>query len=171
MVLTRKLHTRTRGLLAGLALALAFVVAGCGDRVDVREALEVTDITTGWYDVGIVAGRNKLVPSVAFRVRNTAETPIHGVQLNAVFRVIGPEDEELGSALVRGIGREGLGPGETSEPFVMRSALGYTGEQSRAQMLQHSEFRDVRVQVFAKHGARQWVRIAEYQISRQLLTQ
>jgi hypothetical protein len=38
-------------------------------------------------------------------------------------------------------------------------------------MLQHSEFRDAKVQLFAKHGARQWVRIGEFQVSRQLLTQ
>jgi hypothetical protein len=159
-----------RGPIAALVLvSISFTVA-CGDRLDVREALELTDVTTGWFDAGFAGGKNKLVPSVAFRMRNTAPSRIGGVQLNAVFRVIGPEDEELGSALVRGIGREGLGPGETTEPFVMRSAIGYTGEQPRAQMLQHSEFRDVRVQIFAKHGARQWVQLAELQVSRQLLT-
>jgi hypothetical protein len=164
-------HPRGRGLLAALVLASMSVLPSCGDRVDAREALELTDVTTGWYDLGIVGGKNKLVPSVAFRLRNTADSSISNVQLNAVFRVVGPEDEELGSALVRGIGSDGLAAGQTSEPFILRSALGYTGEQSRAQMLQHSEFRDAKVQLFAKHGNRQWVRLAEYQISRQLLTQ
>ena len=91
------------------------------------------------------------------------------VQLNAVFRVEGDE-EELGSMLVRGIDSSGIGPGELSETFVMRSSLGYTGEQPRAQMLQHKEFRDVQVELFAKHKAKQWVKIGQYRIDRQLLT-
>jgi hypothetical protein len=86
-----------------------------------------------------------------------------------VFRVIG-DQEELGSAFVRGIDANGLDPGATSGGFVLRSSLGYTGEQPRTQMLQHSQFRDVQVEVFAKHGARQWVKLGQYKVERQLLT-
>lgn len=153
-----------------VAPALVFLAAaGCGEDVDVRAALEITDIVTGYYDVGIVDGKNKIVPSIAFRVRNASEWRVDSVQLNAVFRVEGDE-EELGSMLVRGIDSSGIGPGEVSETFVMRSSLGYTGEQPRAQMLQHKEFRDVQVELFAKHKAKQWVKIGQYRIDRQLLT-
>jgi hypothetical protein len=38
-------------------------------------------------------------------------------------------------------------------------------------MLQNSQFVDARVEIFGKHGRRQWVKIGEYQIDRQLLTQ
>jgi hypothetical protein len=154
---------------AAWCAVVALASAGCGPDIDVGEVLEVRNAITGYADLGIVDGKNKLVPSVSFQVRNKGDQPVSNVQLNAVFRVIG-DQEELGSALVRGIGPDGLGPGQESPPFVLRSALGYTGEQPRAQMLQHSEFRDVQVELFAKHGSRQWVKLTSVKVDRQLLT-
>jgi hypothetical protein len=72
---------------------------------------------------------------------------------------------------VRGIDRNGLKPGGSVGPFVLRSDLGYTSEAPRLQMLQNSQFKDAQVQVYAKHGSSQWVRLAEITIQRQLLTQ
>jgi hypothetical protein len=37
-------------------------------------------------------------------------------------------------------------------------------------MLQHSMFKDAKVQLFVKHGSRQWVPLGEYRIDRQLFT-
>ena len=54
---------------------------------------------------------------------------------------------------------------------MLRSDLGYTSEAPRMTMLQNSQFKDAQVQVYAKHGSQQWVRLAEYTIQRQLLTQ
>lgn len=158
-----------RPVLALIVSLVAVGATGCGDRVDAKEALRVTDVITGWFDAGVENGKNKLVPSISFRVTNAAGSPIHSVQLNAVFRIAG-DQEELGSMLVKGIGTEGLAPGAAAGPFVMRSALGYTGEQPRLQMLQHSAFKDAQVEVFAKHGSKQWVKLAETNVSRQLLT-
>ena len=153
-----------RPVLALIASLLAIAAAGCGDRVSAKEALRVTDVITGWFDSGVENGKNKLVPSISFRVTNAAGSPIHSVQLNAVFRIAG-DQEELGSMLVKGIGTEGLAPGRTAGPFVMRSALGYTGEQPRMQMLQHTQFKDAQVEVFAKHGSKQWVKLAETNVA------
>lgn len=156
---------------AGLSLLVASLasVACGGADVDVKEALQVTDVVTGYYDVGIVAGKNKLVPSVSFRIKNVSPSSVSSVQLNSVFKVIG-DQEELGSAFVKGIDARGLAGGATTEPFVLRSTLGYTGEQPRAELLQHSGFRDVQVEIFAKHGAKQWVKLGEFKVERQLLT-
>lgn len=143
--------------------------AGCSPRVDVKAALEVTDVVTGWYDAGIVAGqKNKLVPSVTFRVKNVSTDTITLVQFNAVFRVV-DDPQELGSKLVRGIGTEGLAAGQSVGPYTLQSDLGYTGEQPRAQMLQHGQFKDAKVEIFAKHGSAQWVKLVEHAITRQLL--
>ena len=161
---------RRRAAALALALGAVSLTIGCRDKVDVKTGLQVTDVTTGWYDAGIVGGKNKLVPAVSFRVKNVANSSIKYVQLNAVFRVVG-DQEELGSMFVKGIGGEGLAPGATSEPFVCRSALGYTGEQPRHEMLQHRQFRDAKVEIFAKHGSGQWVKLGEYNVARQLLTQ
>ena len=81
---------------------LAVAASGCGPRVDVKQALQVTDVSTGWFDAGIVDGKNKLVPHVSFRVKNTSGETVSSVQLNAVFRVVG-DVQELGSMFVRGI--------------------------------------------------------------------
>jgi hypothetical protein len=157
-----------RWLLALLALA---VTAACaGPPVDLRAQLQVTDVTTGWYDAGIVDGKNKLVPTISLHLKNAGTDSIDTVQLNAVFRRVG-EEEEWGTAFARVVGTDGLAPGATTKPIVLHSQLGYTGEQPRAQMLLHGEFQDARVEVFAKRGSEQWTKLGDYQIKRQLLTQ
>jgi len=154
---------------ASLLLACALLATACGASVDVQKALQVSDLTTGWYDAGIVNGKNKLVPTVSFRVKNVGSSTVKYVQLNAVFRVIG-DQEELGSMFVKGIGGNGLAPGAYTETYVLRSALGYTGEQPRHEMLEHSGFRAAKVEIFAKPGASQWVKLTEHTVARQLLT-
>ncbi len=37
-------------------------------------------------------------------------------------------------------------------------------------MLQHSMFKDAKVELFVKHGSRQWARLGEYRVDRQLFT-
>lgn len=150
---------------------MASLASGCGTAVDVKKDLQVTDVVTGWYDAGLVeANKNKLVPRVSFRVKNVSAATVSSVQINAVFRVVG-DVQELGSMFVRGIGPEGLAAGQSTETFSLQSALGYTGEQPRLQMLQHEQFQDAQVEIFAKPGSSQWVKLAEYKIDRQLLTQ
>jgi hypothetical protein len=163
-------RARSSLLPAGLALALS-LAAACGPQVDVKQALQVTDVTSGWFDAGIVEGqKNKLVPRVTFKVKNVSSATVSSVQFNAVFRVIGDE-QELGSMFVRGIGPDGLAAGQTTEAYSLQSALGYTGEQPRLQMLQHGQFRDAQVEIFAKPGSGQWIELAQLKIDRTLLTQ
>jgi len=70
------------------------------------------------------------------------------------------------------IDRDGLPAGQTTPgSLVLRSNLGYTGTESRLQMLQNSNFVDAKVEIFGKHGSRTWQKLGEYMIDRQLLTQ
>jgi hypothetical protein len=55
--------------------------------------------------------------------------------------------------------------------LVVRSPRGYTGTQSRSEMLQNKEFVDVKVDLFARHGSRTWAKIGEFPIERKLLTE
>jgi hypothetical protein len=55
--------------------------------------------------------------------------------------------------------------------LVLRSERGYTGDESRLQMLQNTAFVDAKVEIFGKHGSRFWVKMGEFQIDRQLLTE
>ena len=63
---------------------------------------------------------------------------------------------------------DGLAPGQTSPPIVVKSNFGYKGTEPRAVILQNSHFVDAKVEIFAKYGSQQWKRIAEYPIERKL---
>lgn len=160
---------RTPTLVIALPLLAAVVLSGCRAR-EVEKDLRITDVETGWYDAGIVDGQNKLVPSVTFRIQNVSQEPIEDVQINAIFRRVN-EQEAWGDRLVRGIGDEGLEPGATGQPLVVRSERGYTGLEPRAQMLKNSQFVDAKVELFGKHGSRTWVKIGEFPIDRDLIAE
>jgi hypothetical protein len=153
---------------------LVFVLAsslGCNRGVDPIAVLEPLDIITGWYDAGIVEGNmNKLVPSVSLKLRNKSSDPVRSIQINAVFRRVG-EPEMWGEHFGWAIQREPLAPGGQTNELVLRSGLGYTGEQPRMQMLQNSQFVDAKVEIFLRQGSRVWAKLAEFPIERQLLTQ
>ena len=143
---------------------------GCGPTVDLAKGLAVDITSTGWYDLGIVNGQNKLVPTVTFTLRNTSEQKLVTLQINALFRRLS-ENTEWGSGFVTVVGSQGLAPGATTDPVTIRSQLGYTGsDQSRQEMLQNSQFVDAKVEVFAKYGSTQWVKVGAFPITRQLMT-
>lgn len=152
-----------------LALLAAASVAACESR-EVEKDLKIVNVHTGWYDAGIVAGgMNKLVPSVSIELQNVSDRDIASVQLNAVFRRIG-EQESWGEHFVSAIDSSGLRAGSATTPIILRSTFGYTGSQARVQMLQNKEFVDAKVEIFGRHGRRNWAKMGEYQIDRQLLT-
>ncbi len=155
-------------VIAGLALLSG---SACSRSVDVSKAFEVTDVHTGWYDAGIVEGqKNKIVPSISIRLKNRSPETIGSVQLNAVFRAVN-DKAAWGEHFTKAIGPDGLAAGATTNPIVLRSNLGYTGEQTRLQMLRNSQFVDAKVEIYGKHGSLNWVKLGEYTIARQLLTQ
>ena len=71
---------------APLLLFALLVCAGCGPPVDLTTGLQIKDVTTGWFDAGIVNGQNKLVPSITFTVKNVSDRKLATLQVNAVFR-------------------------------------------------------------------------------------
>lgn len=153
-----------------LPLLAAFLLAGCGAR-DVEKDLKITDVHTGWFDAGILEGnKNKLVPSISFKIQNVSDVDIATVQINAVFRRMG-ETVAWGEHYVSGVDSDGLAPGAIGTAIVLRSTLGYTGEQPRLQMLQNREFVDAKVEIFGKHRSKPWVKMGEFPIDRQLLTE
>jgi hypothetical protein len=153
-----------------LALAVASVATGaCRKSIDPVAALEPVDVITGWFDTGIVDGKNKLVPSISLKLRNKAAEPVRSVQINAIFRRVG-EVEMWGEHFGWAVQRDDLAPGAVTGELVLQSALGYTGDQPRLQMLQNSQFVDAKVEVFLKQGSQVWAKLAEYPIQRQLLT-
>jgi hypothetical protein len=156
---------------ARLLLFLAIVSsAACGPTVDLTKGLQVSIVNSGWYDLGIVNGQNKLVPTVIFTLQNTSDQKLVTLQINALFRRV-TENTEWGSGFVTVVGSQGLAPGATTDPVTIKSQLGYTGsEQSRMEMLQNTHFVDAKVELFGKYASTQWVRLGSFPITRQLLT-
>ena len=167
-----------------LAPALLFVVsavltAGCSGPIDLKQVLQITDISGGYHDAGIVDGRNKLVPRVTFLIKKSTDDSIRPLSLNVVFKKLprpgtavppgSPTEEDWDEVFVQNVPFEG----NQTAPVTIETKAGYTGDppQSRADILKHSLFQDVRVHIFAKHSASQWVEVATFDIPRQVLAQ
>jgi hypothetical protein len=153
-----------------LLICVAATACGAGASQPITALVEPVDVRTGWFDAGVENGQNKLVPTVTLTLKNVSQEPVANVQLNAVIRRVG-ETEEWGGAFQKVVGMEAIPPGGSTKPIVLRSNLGYTGTEPRAQMLKNSQFVDAHVQVFAKHGGNQWTKLGEWQIAREMLTQ
>ena len=160
---------RLRSLIAVAGVSAAVVSApACGPGADVSTAIQVLEVSSGWYDAGIVNGQNKLVPSVTFKLKNISDKPVTTLQANVLFhRVNSPE--EWGSGFLRVAGSQGLQAGATSEPLTVKSDLGYTGTETRADMLKNSQFVDAKVRILAKAGSNYWHPLGEYPIERRLI--
>ena len=155
-----------------LLLALAASAASCNRSVDIKQALEVVDVSSGWYDAGIVEGKNKIVPSVTFKLRKKPDADLSVIALNVAFRYVpapGSNVEEPWEDFF--VQRAEFKNGNETDPLVVRLPNGYTGEppQTRLEMLKNSQFRDVRARIFAKYSASQWVEIGAVDVQRQLL--
>jgi hypothetical protein len=158
----------SRRFAALLSVALAASApAACTPSVDLKQAVQVTDVSTGWFDAGIVEGRNKLVPSVTFKLKKNADAKLSSISLNVSFVFVkdtDPNDDVYMQHI----------PFEENEtaPITVRSKVGFTGDppQTRAEMLQNSDFRDMDARIFAKQSSSQWVELHRVRIARQLLT-
>jgi len=152
-----------------LLVLIALCSVGCAPDVDLTKGLKLDVVNTGWYDMGVVNGQTKLVPTVIIKVTNASDQKLRMLQINSLFRRVS-EADEWGSALITVAGSDGLPPGATSPPLTIKSNLGYTGsDQSRQEMLINSHFVDAKIELSAKYGSAQWVRIGDLPIKRELL--
>ena len=145
----------------------ALLLPACYSRVDLKQALQVTDVSTGWYDAGIVDGKNKLVPSVTFKLKKSPDVNLSSASLNVVFKK--DNGEEHDDVFVQ---RVEFAPDNQTPPITVRGTTGYTGDppQSRADMLKNSQFRDMDAEIFVRQSSSQWVPLHKVRIDRQLIT-
>lgn len=163
MVKSLLARTMTACCVAGLALS-----AACSDPVDLKQAVEVVDVESGWFDAGVVDGKNKIVPSVSFRLRKRSNVEMRPLALNLVFNNADGSPSSFEDIYLARVPFEG----GQSELITARSKNGYTAEppQTRADMLKNSGFRDVAIQIFAKQSSAQWVELQRVTVQRQILT-
>ena len=162
---------RATGLvLAAVLLGTLIPVLSCGASADLTQVIEVTESNGGWFDAGVSGGRNKIVPTVTFRLKKRSPADLSRVSVNALFRASDGKESELDNDVyVQRVDFEG----EQTAPITIRAENGYTAEppQSRADMLKHSQFRDMRVQVLVKQGSSQWKDLGWIDVKRHLITQ
>jgi hypothetical protein len=152
------------------ALLFSTILAtACDPPINLSTGLEVDAVSTGWFDTGSVDGKKRLVPVVSFRLKNASDQKLAMLQVNALFRRVGDENE-WGNGFVTAAGSTGLAPGAATRALTVRSALGYTGIESGAEMLDNSHFVDARVDLFARYGSTSWTRLGEYPITRRLIS-
>jgi hypothetical protein len=140
---------------------------GCGPAVDLVAALRVDRLDTGWIDAGYADGVNKITPSLSVTLTNTSSSVLGPLHLNAVFRQAG-HTTEWGARFVPVAGSSGLQPGKSAN-VVLTSDVGYTSFDLVNEMLVNSQFVDADVDLFARYGSSQWVRLAHYPVTRQLV--
>ena len=170
-----------RRLPIALVLTLAvlpLLAAGCAKPVDLKQSLQATDITGGYHDAGIVDGRNKIVPSITFRLKKSTSDSLRPLSVNIVFKKLPrpgtavppgqPAEEDWDEVYKQSVPFNG----NQTDLLTVLATAGYTGDppQSRADILKHSQFQDVRVHIFAKHSSSQWVELAQFDLPRQILT-
>ena len=156
----------SHGRLVALAFALLFTVS-CSTPVDLKEALQITDVSTGYFDAGVNAeGQNKLVPSVTFRLRDTSGK-VSRIALNVMYRRVdtGEDQDEVF------LQRVNFTNGQT-ELLTVRPTFGFTGTppQSRQDMLKNSNFVDIDAVILARQVSAQWLELHRVRIERQLIT-
>jgi hypothetical protein len=157
-----------RACLAGLVLAATSVA--CGPVVDLTKGLQVLDVSTGWFDAGLVNGQNKLVPTISFKLKNVSDQKLAVLQVNVLFKRVN-DPAEWGNGFITVVGSSGLAAGATTDTLTIKSNLGYTGsDQTRQEMLTNTHFVDARVEFFAKYGSVQWVKLGEFPVTRTLIT-
>ena len=149
------------------ALACVLLITGaCSKPIDLKQALQVTDVSTGWWDAGVVNGQNKLVPSVTFTLRRAQGADISSASLNVMFKNLQGEvrDEKY-------IQRVDFGPNGVTAPITVHAENGHTADppQTRLDMLKNSQFQDVDVEVLARGSAAQWTPLHKERVVRTLL--
>jgi hypothetical protein len=169
-----------RNLAPPVAVLLAcWLAAGCSKPVDLKQALQITDVVSGYHDAGVVGGKNKVVPSITFRLKKPADADLRPLSLNVAFKQLpaagtnvppgSPAETDWDEKFVQSVAFDK----DQTAPLTFQAEPGYTADppQTRADILKHRLFQDVRVHIFAKHSASQWVEIGAFDIPRQLLAQ
>ncbi len=155
--------------LLALAAVSTFLVtsAACGPEVDLATSVELVDIQSGYYDMGIVDGQTKLVPQASVRVKNISDRDLPGFQMSASYWLVGDDGMKDENLVTHSVAKD-LAPGATSEPIVLRANFGFKLEVSRAEAFSNSYFRDFTIKVFGKIGGR-IAKLGEVNVERKLL--
>jgi hypothetical protein len=160
-----RLVTRSFALAAVAATLVAS--AACGPEVDLAKAVQIVDVQTGYYDMGVIDGKSKIVPQAILRIKNVSDRALPGFQMSATYWTAGA-DAEKDEKIVPHLVAKDLAPGATSDPIVLRANFGFTPEMARSEAFNSSYFVDFTVKVFGKIGGR-IAKLGEIKVDRKIL--
>lgn len=149
------------------AAALLFL-AGCKSvpPEELRRSIEVVDMQTKWVSKFYQPWPPRLiiVPEVAFRVKNLGAKPLSYVNFSAMFNFKG-DPENFGDAFKAAIRSNGVPPGETSEPIVLRSNFGVDGKTLQG-IQENPNWKQAEFRLFAQSGGSTPVLLGTYDVAR-----
>lgn len=155
-------------VISAALVAALLPAAGCGPQVALDKVIQITDVHSGYTDMGLVNGETKLVPTATVRVKNTGTETISGFQLSASFWRVGEDGQKDEIQLPHLVAKD-LAPGALSDPISIRANFGYRLEGARADFFTHSAFVDFTIRVIGKISGRLF-KIGEVPVERKILT-
>lgn len=154
--------------LALTAVSAVFVAStACGPEVDLAKSAQIVDVQTGYYDMGVINGKTKMVPQAIVHVKNVGDRTLPGFQMSTSFWVAG-DDGMKDEMMVQHSVAKDLAPGATSEAILLRANFGFTLEVPRAEAFSNSYFRDFTMKVFGKIGGR-IAKLGEFTVDRKII--
>lgn len=151
-----------------VAAAVAVLpVVSCGSQIALDKVIQITDVHSGYTDMGLVNGETKLVPTATVRVKNTGTETINGFQLSASFWRVGEDGQKDEIQLPHLVAKD-IAPGALSDPITIRANFGYKLEGARADFFTHSMFVDFTIRVVGKISGGLF-KIGEVPVERKIL--
>jgi hypothetical protein len=144
---------RLRAIVLMAAMAAGVMSATACHSVDLAKNLTIAPGLSGYYDAGLLDGWAHLLPTISFKVKDTGTQSVSaGVRLTVSFWFVGDADGENDSIVLPGLEKT-LNPGDETTTFTAQAPHGFRLEGARADLFQHSSFRDMLAKVFVEsHG-------------------
>jgi hypothetical protein len=154
--------------LAFAAVSLVLIASpACGPEVDLAKSAQIVDVQTGYYDMGVINGKTKMVPQAIVHVKNVGDRALPGFQMSTSFWLVG-DDGMKDEMMVQHLVAKELAPGATSEAILLRANFGFTLEVPRAEAFSNTYFRDFSMKVFGKIGGR-IAKLGEFTVERRII--
>lgn len=132
---------------------------------EVEESIQVVWQDSGWVDKEVTETGVKIVPIVAFKIKNVGSRPLSHINVIGVFATE-EDDRQLGDEKVQSI-PDTLSPGQESGEVVFKSTNGYSASSKEAFAQNEKDWKAVKVRLMARVGA-VMATLGEYPVKRRI---
>jgi hypothetical protein len=158
---------RRVGTAVAAVAVIALAIPG-SSHVDLASSVRIEDMSGGWFVTTSGNGKTRLLPTVSFQLRNVSPAPLALVQVNVLFRRMG-EHDAWSDVMRKAISSHAIASGPLTEPIVVKSPVGYTGDEATSSLMNHSKFVDTAVAIYGRHGSEDWTYLGEYPLPRRIV--